>query len=105
MTDMMWILGVTHTLRLRHIDLLGEMLVEKGVIDIKLAKAPLVMKCNAEPSTDDDGIYHKIENLMKINTQLLVKAFSNKLSFIPTNRAIGILLGVKNSFVAHYVLP
>ena len=68
MTDMMWILGVTHTLRLRHIDLLGEMPVEKGVIDIKLAKAPLEMKCNAEHSTDDDRIYHGIESLVKINT-------------------------------------
>ena len=59
MTDMMWILGVAHTLRLCHIDLLGEMPIEKGVIDIKLVKAPLAMQCNAEHSTDGDGIFSR----------------------------------------------
>ena len=52
MIDMMWILGIAHTLRLRHIDLLGEIPIGKGVIDIKLAKAPLVMECNAKNSMD-----------------------------------------------------
>ena len=65
---MMWILGVAHTLRLSHIDLLGEMLVEKDVINIKLTKAPLAMECNAEHSTDGDGIDHGTESLVKINT-------------------------------------
>ena len=65
---MMWILGVAHTLRLSHIDLLGEMLVEKDVINIKLTKAPLAMECHAEHSTDGDGIDHETESLVKINT-------------------------------------
>ena len=77
----------------------------KDVINIKLAKALLAMECNVEHSMDDDGIYHGTESLVKINTRLLVKAFSNKLSFIPSNRAIGILFDAKNPFVAHYVLP
>ena len=59
------------------------------------------MECNVEHSADGDGI----ESLVKINTQLLVKAFRNKSSFIPRNRSIGILFDAKNSFVAHYVLP
>ena len=49
------------------------------------------MECNVEYNMDGDGINHGIEVLVKINTQLLVKAFSNKTSFIPSNRAIGIL--------------
>ena len=102
---MMWILDVAHTLLLHHIDLLGEMPIEKGVINIKLAKAPLVMEGNAKHSTDGDEIDHKIESLMKINTWLLVKAFSNKPSFISSNRAIEIFFDAKNPFVAHYVLP
>ena len=102
---MMWILGIVHTPRLHHIDLLGEMPIEKGVIDIKLAKAPLAMECNVEHNTDSDGIYHETKILVKINTRLLVKAFSNKPSFIPSNRAIEILFDKKNPFVAHYVLP
>ena len=92
---MVWILGVAHTLRLHHIDLLGEMPVEKGVINIKLGKAPLAMECNVEHSTNGDGIYHGTESLVKINIRLLVKVFSNKSSFIPNNRAIGILFDAK----------
>ena len=64
---MMWILGA-HTLRLLHIDLLDEMPVEKGVINIKLAKVPLEMECNAKHNTDNDGIDHRIESLVKIIT-------------------------------------
>ena len=102
---MMWILGVTHTLRLLHIDLLSEKPVDKGVINIKSMKVPLVIECNVEHSTDDDGIDHRIESLVKINTLMLVKAFSNKPIFIPSNTAIEILFDAKNPFIAHYVLP
>ena len=102
---MMWILGVAYTLRLRHIDLLDEMPVKIGIINIKLAKAALAMECNVKRNTDGDGIDHGTESLLKINTRLFVKAFSNKLSFIPSNRAIEILFHAKNPFVAHYVLP
>ena len=65
---MMWILGIAHTLRLFHKDLLDEMPVEKGVINIKLTKALLAMECNAEHGTDGDVIYHGTESLVKINT-------------------------------------
>ena len=58
-----------------------------------------------EHSTKGDGIDHKTESLVKINTRLLVKAFSNKLSFILSNRAIRILFDLKTPFFAHYVLP
>ena len=63
------------------------------------------MEGNAEHSTNDDEIDHGIESLMKINSRLFVKVFSNKLSFIPSNRIIGILFDAKNPFVGHYVLP
>ena len=104
MINMMWIIGVSHSLRLRLIDLLRKMPIE-GIIDIKLANSPLAIECNAKHSTDGDGIYYEIENLVKVDTRLLVKAFSNKASFISCNRAIEILFDVKHPFVAHYVLP
>ena len=50
--------------------------IEKDNIGIRLAKALLVMECNTEHTMDSDGIYHGTESLMKINTRLLVKAFS-----------------------------
>ena len=43
--------------------------------------------------------YHETKSLMKVNALLLVKAFSNKVSFIPCNRAVGILSDVKQPFI------
>ena len=79
--------------------------IKKDIIDIKLEKSPLAIECNVKHSTDDDGIYHGTKSLMKINARLLVKAISNKASFIPCNRADEILFDVKHPFVVHYILP
>ena len=79
---MMWIISVAHALWLHHIDLLLEMPIKKDIIDIKLVKPLLAIEGNAKHSTDNDGIYHKTKSLMKVNAQLLVKAVSNKTSFI-----------------------
>ena len=49
---------MSHALRLRHIDLLRKMSIEKDIIYIKLANFPLVIECNAKHSTDCDEIYH-----------------------------------------------
>ena len=79
--------------------------IEKGIVDIKLANSLLAIQCNAKHSTDGDGIYHGTKSLVKINARLLVKAFSNKESFIPCNGAVGILFDVKHPFVDHYIIP
>ena len=85
---MMRIMGVAHAPLLRHIDLLHKMPIEKGIVDIKLANSPLVIECNAKHNTNGDGIYHETESLVKNKVRLLVKAFSNKASFIPCNRVV-----------------
>ena len=79
--------------------------IEKDIIYIKVANAPLAMECNAKNNTDSDEIYHWTESLVEVNTWLLVNAFSNKPSFMLCSRAIGILLDAKHSFVAHYIQP
>ena len=79
---MMRIISVAYALQLRHIDFIHEMPIKKGITYIKLAKPPLEIEGNAKHSMDGDGIYHENESLMKVNARLLVKAFSNKASFI-----------------------
>ena len=64
--------------------------IEKGIVGIKLVNSPLAIECNAKHSMDGDEIYHGNESLVKINALLLVKAFSNKASFILCNRAVRI---------------
>ena len=78
--------------------------IEKGIIYIKLEKAPLSMECNVKNYTDNDGIYHGTESLMKVDTRLLVKACSNNSSFIPYSRAIKIFFDAKHLVVAHFIL-
>ena len=82
-------------MQLHHIDILREMPIEKDIIYIKLAKASLAIEGNAKHNTDSDEVYQGIESLMKANARLLAKSFSNKVSFIPCNRAIEILFDVK----------
>ena len=101
---MMQVIGVSHALRLRHIDLLRKMPIEKSIIYIKLAKSSHAIEGNAKHNTDDDGIYRGTESLVKINARLLVKAFSNMASFIPCTRVVEILFDAKHPFVAHYIL-
>ena len=64
---MMWIMGISYAQRLHYIDLLREILIEKGIVDIKLENSPLAIKCNAKHNMDDDEIYHGIGSLVKIN--------------------------------------
>ena len=79
--------------------------IEKGIIYIKPENSPLVIECNVKNSTNSDGIYYGYESLLKVNARLLVKAFSNKASFILCNRSIENLFDEKHPFVAHYILP
>ena len=64
---MMQIISVAHALRLRRIDLLRDMPVEKGIIYIELVKSPLEIEGNAKHGTNGDGIYYGTESLMKVN--------------------------------------
>ena len=102
---MMWIVGISHALWLRHIDLLRKMPIEKGIIDIKLANSLLETECNAKHIMDGDEIKHETFNVVKINVRLFVKVFSNKASFILCNSVVRILFDAKHPFVAHYILP
>ena len=56
-------------------------------------------------STVQRGIDQWAKSLMKVNTRLLVKAFSNKQSFIPSKKTAWIAFDAKHLFVAHNILP
>ena len=64
------IVGITHALRLRYIDLLEKMPIKKGIIYIKLTNAPLMVEGNAKHCTVGDRIYHGTESLMKVYARL-----------------------------------
>ena len=93
---MMRIIGIVHALWLHHIDLLHKLSIKKDIIYIKLVNSPLKVECNPKHNTDGDWINHGTESLVKVNALLLVKAFSNNVSFIPCNRSVKILLNIKH---------
>ena len=73
--------------------------IEKGIVDIKVANSPPAIECNAKHNSDEDGIDHRAKSLVKVNSLLLVKTFSNKPSFIPSNRVIEIEFDAKRPYV------
>ena len=77
------------------------MAIEKGIINIKLANFLFAIKRNTKHITDSDEIYHRTKGIVKGNTWLLVKSFSNKPSFVPCNRVVRISFDAKHPFVAH----
>ena len=64
--------------------------IEKYIIYIKLEKSPFAIEGNAKNNTSGDEIYNGTKIFVKVNAQLLVKAYSNKASFILGNKAIKI---------------
>ena len=79
--------------------------IKKDIIYIKLVKSPLAIEGNAKHCNNGDEIYYETESLVKVNAWFLVKAFSNKVSFVSSNRAVGILFDAKHPFFSHYILP
>ena len=76
--------------------------IEKDIIYIKLANSSLSIECKTNHNTNE--IYHRTKSLMKVNTRLLVKAYSNKVSFILCNRIVGIIFfffDAEHPFVAN----
>ena len=75
--------------------------IEKDIIYIKLANSLLSIERKTKHNTYNDEIYQGTKSLMKVNARLVVKAFSNKVSFILCNRVVEIVFDAKHPFVAN----
>jgi len=72
-----------------HINLLTQLSIEKGVLDIKLRHRPITNRSHSEKSADSGHVGYGSERLIIIAAVLLLKATSHKTSFVTLKRTIG----------------
>jgi hypothetical protein len=65
-----------------HVDLLTQLAIEKGILDIKLGDGPLSDRSNGEKSPDCSHVSNGSKSLIIITTLLLRKATSHKTNLV-----------------------
>jgi hypothetical protein len=77
-----------HTIRNRvpwgwlHINLLTQLTIEKGVLNVKLRHRPMTNRSDSKESADSGHVGHRSECLIIIAAMLLLKTTSHKTSFV-----------------------
>src|SRR3954464_4385160 len=71
-----------------HINLLTQLTIEKGVLNIKLGHRPVTNRSNNKKSTHSGHMSHRSKGLIIVTTMLLLKTTSHKTRFIALKRSI-----------------
>ncbi|XP_040245347.1 uncharacterized protein [Aegilops tauschii subsp. strangulata] len=77
-----------------YINLLTQLAIEKGVLDIKLRDRPMTNRSHNKESADSGHVGHKSECLIIIASLLLLKATGHNTSFVALKRTIGASLNL-----------
>jgi len=77
--------------------------LEEGIIDIQLAKMPVVTKCHREDDANCGGLDDWAECGMKINARPLSKAFCNQARFVSVDGPIRISLDPEKPLAGYNV--
>jgi hypothetical protein len=95
-TDMLEASRVDEAGGLATVDDLGELVVEKGVLDVKLASLPFKGERDGEDDVDRGRFHNRTERLVKVNALLLREAAKHPTCFVAVERAIRLQLVVKD---------
>jgi hypothetical protein len=71
-----------------HIDLLTQLTIEKGILNIKLRHRPVANRGDRKKSAHSGYTSHRSKNLIIVTALLLLKATSHKTRFIALKRSI-----------------
>jgi hypothetical protein len=71
-----------------HINLLTQLTIEKGVLDIKLRHRPVANRCDSKKSAHSGHMSYRSKSLIIVTALLLLKATSHKTRFIALKRSI-----------------
>jgi hypothetical protein len=71
-----------------HVDLLTQLAIEKGILDIKLGDGPLSDRSNSKKSPDCGHVSNGSKGLIIITTLLLLKTTGHKTSLVALNGTI-----------------
>jgi hypothetical protein len=71
-----------------HINLLTQLTIEKGILNIKLGHRPVANRDDSKKSAHSDHMSHKSKSLIIVMALLLLKVTSHKMRFIALKRSI-----------------
>ena len=90
-------------MRLFHIDLFNKMTIEECILDIKLAKRPVVGHSKRKDNMNSGSLDNRATSVSVVKTKYLCIAFGNKAGFETLDRSIRQILGSKHPFGTHSV--
>lgn len=88
---------------LLHINMFNEMVIEKGIVDIKLSNRPFVGHYKRKHNMDIGGLDNRTKGVSVVKAKYMRVAFDNEASFETLNGAIKKIFSPKNLFRAHNV--
>ena len=89
--------------RLFHTDLFSNMNIEKCILDIKLAKRPVIGHSKRKDNTNSGSLDDRAKSVSVVKTRYLCIALGNKAGFKALDRSIGQIFGSKHPFGTHNV--
>ena len=90
-------------MRLFHIYLFNKMTIEECILDIKLAKRPVVGHSKRKDNMNSGSLDDRAKSVSVVKTKYLCIAFGNKAGFETLDRSIRQILGSKHPFGTHSV--
>ena len=89
--------------RLFHTDLFSNMTIEKCILDIKLAKRPVIGHSKRKDNTNSGSLDDRAKSVSVVKTRYLCIALGNKAGFKALDRSIEQILGLKHPFGTYNV--
>ena len=74
---MIRMINVCEALWLSHENILGKGALEKGIVDIELIEAPLVIGRERKNQTNSGWFHHRTKGVMIVNNKSLMKPLGN----------------------------
>jgi hypothetical protein len=85
------------------VDNLGELVMEEGVLDVKLASPPFKGERDGEDDADHGRFDNRTERLIEVNALLLREIAKHPACFVAVEGAIGLQLVAKDPLAGHDV--
>jgi len=95
--------AILKTGRLGAVYCLGQIAMEKGILDIQLMNRPAARECQGQNCADSSRFDNRTEGLIKINTWALCEATKHPTGLVPFQRTICLELVLEHPFAANNI--
>ena len=100
---MIGVAGVNIPRRLFHIDRFSKMTIKECILDIKLAKRPVIGHSKRKDNTNSGSLDDRAKSVSVVKTRYLCIALGNKAGFKALDRSIEQIIGLKHPFGTYNV--